>query len=212
MRKLTKVSPPQSLIDNATQWLADLKANPKSSVRLKYRQADVKEALMRETHSKCAYCESKIGHTSYGDVEHKKPTATNVDLHFEWTNMTLACGICNTLKSAYDDPSSPFLDPYSDDVEDLVVHLGPIALWKLGEGAAEVTVRMLQLNSMDRKELFARKTEKINELNNYCERFNEMQPGAVRDTLKKVIDAMAGPKAEFSAMVASVMKYMELQP
>jgi uncharacterized protein (TIGR02646 family) len=49
-------------------------------------------------HGKCAYCESHIRHVDYGHIEHYRPKSGpqgRPDLCFEWTNLLLACGICN---------------------------------------------------------------------------------------------------------------------
>lgn len=61
----------------------------------KYRHAAVKETLVRMFHGKCAYCESKITHVDYGHIEHFRPKSLFPDRTFEWTNLFLACGVCN---------------------------------------------------------------------------------------------------------------------
>jgi hypothetical protein len=40
-----------------------------------YAVPEVKLALRRMQHDKCAFCESKFSHTGYGDVEHYRPKA-----------------------------------------------------------------------------------------------------------------------------------------
>jgi uncharacterized protein (TIGR02646 family) len=73
-----------------------------------YGAADVKEALGRTQHDKCAFCESKIAHVSYGDVEHFRPKAgwkqAEADalsrpgywwLAYDWANLVLSCTLCN---------------------------------------------------------------------------------------------------------------------
>lgn len=47
---------------------------------------------------KCAYCESRITHVDYGHVEHFHPKGGangRLDYTFKWSNLLLACGICN---------------------------------------------------------------------------------------------------------------------
>jgi uncharacterized protein (TIGR02646 family) len=72
-----------------------------------YAHKDVKIALMISQYNKCCFCESKINHTSYGDVEHFRPKAAwSQDrkgmfrpgyywLCYSWDNLLLSCQICN---------------------------------------------------------------------------------------------------------------------
>lgn len=72
-----------------------------------YGHKTVKEALIKAQHDKCFLCESKITHISHGDVEHFRPKAAyrqsaSDTLHtgyywlaYEWSNLFLACQLCN---------------------------------------------------------------------------------------------------------------------
>jgi uncharacterized protein (TIGR02646 family) len=73
-----------------------------------YTHPSVKSALLNAQHEKCAFCESKITHIAYGDVEHFRPKAgwrqTDKDalhrpgyywLAYEWSNLLVACALCN---------------------------------------------------------------------------------------------------------------------
>lgn len=73
-----------------------------------YAHATVKQALREAQHDKCAFCESKFAHISYGDVEHFRPKAgwrqeegeplTRPGyywLAYEWANLFLSCTPCN---------------------------------------------------------------------------------------------------------------------
>ena len=73
-----------------------------------YSHDSVKEALARAQYGKCAFCEAKIHHVSYGDVEHFRPKAgfrQTLDgpletpgyfwLAYSWSNLLLACQLCN---------------------------------------------------------------------------------------------------------------------
>jgi uncharacterized protein (TIGR02646 family) len=64
----------------------------------KYRHSQIKQALIQMFGGKCAYCESRITHVDYGHIEHFQPKAGmngHPELTFEWSNLLLACGICN---------------------------------------------------------------------------------------------------------------------
>lgn len=70
--------------------------------------ADAKPALMAAQHKKCAFCESRVSHISYGDVEHFRPKAGYHSkrnepliqpgywwLAYTWNNYSVSCQICN---------------------------------------------------------------------------------------------------------------------
>jgi uncharacterized protein (TIGR02646 family) len=72
-----------------------------------YGHSEVKSALAEIQHGKCCFCESKILHISYGDVEHFRPKAGWIQdsealnkpgyywLAYDWDNLFLSCQICN---------------------------------------------------------------------------------------------------------------------
>jgi len=72
-----------------------------------YRNSEVKEVLTFIQYSKCGFCESKITHIDYGDVEHFRPKAGWVQnkerlnkpgyywLAYDWQNLIFSCKKCN---------------------------------------------------------------------------------------------------------------------
>lgn len=73
-----------------------------------YGNAEVKQTLKKVQHDKCCFCESKISHITYGDVEHFRPKGgyqSTLDkpltqpgyywLAYHFGNLLLACQICN---------------------------------------------------------------------------------------------------------------------
>ena len=73
-----------------------------------YGAKSVKNKLIAAQHRKCCFCESRITHVAYGDVEHFRPKGgysqdTDDDLHrpgyywlaYDWTNLFLSCQLCN---------------------------------------------------------------------------------------------------------------------
>ena len=77
-----------------------------------YGNKSVKDALLNAQHSKCCYCEAKIGATSHGEVEHYRPkgavkqsVASNMEypgyywLAYDWDNLLVSCAVCNRKKS-----------------------------------------------------------------------------------------------------------------
>ena len=72
-----------------------------------YGHGDVKNLLRMVQNGKCCFCEAKIAHVSYGDVEHYRPKAGWIQndeklnrpgyywLAYDWDNLFLSCEICN---------------------------------------------------------------------------------------------------------------------
>ena len=73
-----------------------------------YGHETVKQTLIDCQHGKCCFCESKVGHIAYGDVEHYRPKAgykqtESEDLQrpgyywqaYEWENLFFSCQLCN---------------------------------------------------------------------------------------------------------------------
>ena len=87
-----------------------------------YGDDEVKAALINLQDGKCCFCESKIRHISYGDVEHFRPKAGWIQadeklnkpgyywLTYEWNNLLLSCEICN---QRYKRNLFPLLNPAS---------------------------------------------------------------------------------------------------
>lgn len=207
MRNLEKMAEPAVLAEHGPAWLADYIADKGNATkRNRYRDAAIKTALRTETGDKCIYCESKLGHNTPGDIEHKIPTSHREDLHFSWANLTLACTECNRRKGAYYDESCPFLDPYEDDVESWLIHHGPVVYWQAGNARAETSVKILELNSPERRNLIARKIEKIEEVANLLERYQAEPTSMLKTLLKKQLLEMQSKFAEYSAMVKAILE------
>ena len=77
----------------------------KSSI---YGDGAVKSALTAAQHDKCCFCEAKITHISFGDVEHFRPKKGFRQrpesplgrpgyywLAYDWKNLFLSCQLCN---------------------------------------------------------------------------------------------------------------------
>lgn len=72
-----------------------------------YGHQSVKNLLRTVQDGKCCFCEAKIAHISYGDVEHYRPKAGWIQeneglnqpgyywLAYDWDNLFLSCEICN---------------------------------------------------------------------------------------------------------------------
>lgn len=106
-----------------------------------YAATDVKRELFRAQHDKCCFCETKLAHAQFGDVEHYRPKRTYYWLAYEWHNLQLACEVCNrrhkrddfplgdperritshVLAAAVADERPIFVDPCAEDPSDYIV-------------------------------------------------------------------------------------------
>lgn len=151
MIKLTKTAKPAILIKNADEWtrvvLEKIAAGEKltSTDDARYRHADIKAALVAETHGKCAYCESKLKHIHHGDVEHIAPKSLEPAKRYEWNNLTLACEICNQNKSNRDPNVEHIIDPYVTEPSEHLTFVGSF-LFPLGTVNGKNTEVLLELN------------------------------------------------------------------
>lgn len=201
MRNIAKLSEPTILTEKREEWKAALLSNPSEHNKNKYRQSEIKAHLLDETYCKCVYCESKIGHNCPGDIEHKIPKSARPDLIFEWNNMTISCNECNRRKADYYVPSCMFLDPNNDDVENLVQHVGPLVFNRPGNVRSEVTVRMLELNSLkERPSLISRKMEKLESIKNLAERIATIENTTLKSFLLEQLTESYDISSEFSGM------------
>ena len=160
------------------------------SFKALYKHDEVKRGLVEAQHHKCAFCESKITHVTYGDVEHFRPKAGVRQsprddlvrpgyywLAYEWTNLFLACDLCNRrhkgnlfplddpskrARSHHDDVSDEeplFLHPSSDDPEQHIGFREGVAFARNGSTRGGETIAALGLNRTNTYEMRSRDYE-----------------------------------------------------
>ncbi len=138
---------------------------------------------------KCCFCESKIGHVSYGDVEHFRPKAGWVQgnepinkpgyywLAYDWDNLLLSCQICNQRHKKNLFPLSNiggraiyhlsditveqplFIHPVNDNPEDFITFKDEIPVAIKGNDRGTITIEKLCL---DRELLNEQRRGKLN--------------------------------------------------
>jgi uncharacterized protein (TIGR02646 family) len=166
-----------------------MKGPPASFDRTLYAAKSVKNALITAQHEKCAFCESKLTHVAWGDVEHFRPKAgwrqAAADplttpgyywLAYEWENLSFCCQLCNqrgkrnrfpladpgaraTGPAAVANEQPLFVDPYSEDPESHITFNG--ALVHALDSRGSETREGLDL---DRPELVERRKERLDHL------------------------------------------------
>jgi len=151
MIKINKGNQPAVLVANAEQWRQEIAEKIRAgedisaSLKSRYNNPEIKEAIVTETNGKCAYCESKVRHIAPGDIEHIVPKSVEPDLWFEWTNLTLACPICNNKKRA----NVGLVDPHLDEPSEHFWFVGSTVFPKSDSAKGILTVTTLGLNRSD---------------------------------------------------------------
>jgi hypothetical protein len=210
MRKLTKLEEPFELHEMKAYWQKKVAENGSNYYKTKYRARPIKKRLKGETSNKCIYCESKIGHNTPGDVEHKIPVSIYEEGRFKWKNLTIACTECNRRKNDYYNEDTRFIDPYTDEVETMLIHVGPVVFNKPGNERAEISVRILELAEIEsRPELFAQKVSRLKSAKNLMERIVSVQNPTLKSLLLEELHSMADISSEFSAMIKTLIEKID---
>ena len=197
-----------------------------------YGHENVKAELLKAQFSKCCYCESRIGRTSSGDVEHYRPKAYSQQdrgqpkiypgyywLVYDWDNLFVSCEICNrSHKKNYFPLSNPNarVRDHSGDLtkeEPLILNPGEckdlrkhITFHKeLAKGttrAGKTTVEMIGLN---RQPLQESRLEKLNLLRILCDAVRIYASNNGSDA-QNFIQAYVSQESEYSAMASEFLK------
>lgn len=209
MIRIKKLPKPQILIEHADEWTQqycsqiDLGEKPDDNLASKYNNPIIKDTLEKETYGKCAYCESKIKHVAYGDIEHIFPKTNRPDLYVEWDNLTLACEQCNRSgKRMYYDPKLPLINPYIDQPEVHLQDIGPLIMPVMYDERADITEKVLKLN---RPALIERRTERIKAVEMLLRAWSKETNQAVKDMLKEQLCDEFSNDKEFSSTVKAFL-------
>lgn len=203
---LAKTEEPDILKRNAIVWtqelLAKINSNEEPTKYLlgRYSDPQIKAALLKETHGKCAYCESPLRHVTYGDVEHIISKASQPSLRFAWHNLTIACDVCNTKKG----DAEGLVDPYQCDPTLLFDFYGDLIWAKFGIHNAELTEYKLELN---RPQLVERRRERIEYLRHMVASAMS-KPTDVRDAMLRIAERETQAEAPFSACGTAAFRHM----
>jgi hypothetical protein len=194
LQKLPISAAAQAAINrNIQQYAQFIIGGEKASDALKgaYKTDEIKDRLKEETRNKCAYCESCMLHVDYGDIEHIKPKGRNPVLRFEYWNLTLSCGVCNTKKAEFED----IIDPYSANPADHLVPHGPLIFRHAASDAGLMTEKRLDLN---RAPLLERRKERLQALAVMADQIARTTNGVIRQVLVDEFKAEASNDKEFS--------------
>jgi hypothetical protein len=168
-----------------------------------YKAVGLKTHLRSESSDKCAYCESKITHVYWGDVEHIKPKGLFPRNRLDVGNLCLACAKCNNLKLDYWSDELPLVNPFVDDPQDELVAFGAFVARRPGCDRARMTVSLLGLN---RPELLERRQERWQLLQPLADQYMQAPDGPVRDLLRQELVEQAGKDREFTMIVREYLR------
>jgi uncharacterized protein (TIGR02646 family) len=204
---LTKRAAPQVLVREAKAWTDELLTAIAEGKKLsdarksRYNSKEIKQALFEETHGKCAYCESKLRHIIYGDIEHIVAKSIDPSRTYDWTNLTVACDVCNTGKA----DQEGLVDPYTDYPERFHFRfMGPMVTIVPGNEQAKLSMHVLKLN---RPDLMEKRKDRVDDLNRRLEEIVATRDLATRRILiKALVENEVEARAEFAACVRSYVR------
>lgn len=214
MIKINKLGEPTILKINKISWINELMKYVSNEVKIpdavqkRYNHPEIKKALKEETYGKCMYCESPIGHITYEHIEHYRPKSVSKypELTFEWSNLGLACPICNNNKKDIFDENCTFINPYIENPEDSFIPLGHFIYHKPNNPRAELTEKIIELN---RPELIERRKERIDSVISLIERYAKETNSTLKSILDKQITIEANIDKPYSMCVKSIVKAMK---
>src|SRR5688572_16918774 len=113
--------------------------NP-TALATNYKHPENKVVLINASHGKCMYCESRVDHISYGDIEHIRPKSRYLQLEFDWSNLGYVCSKCNIAKHDKFEEDTPYINPYDEEPEDHLITVGAWLKHKAGSERGQLTI------------------------------------------------------------------------
>lgn len=94
---------PSELTEKQTEWTARWRGIHESGTygdwATRAARQLLRDALVRLTHGKCAYCENSLDSI---EIDHYIAKSVDVEKAFEWLNLFPVCGACNSAKGNSD--------------------------------------------------------------------------------------------------------------
>ncbi len=199
----------QQIASRITQLHEHLEAGlaPPDAVLNSYRNPAVKSHLISEANGKCIYCESKVSHVYFGDVEHIKPKALFPKERLNIENLGFVCAKCNNAKSDYWDENFPVIDPYAEDPSVELMALGYYLARRPGSMRAYITLEQIKLN---RVEMLERRKERIELLQPLIDQYATTPAGPIKELLATELRRQADDDAEYSLVVRAYLEACDI--
>ena len=208
MIRINRSAKPDILVEKEADWTDEFDKHrrgepdvPKAAAT-RYRHPDIKSAICRDSHNKCAYCESKVTHVYAGETDHILPLSHRPELAVSWDNLAFVCKECNQPKSSYYNPALPLVNPYVEAPDDHLVFYGPMPMHWTERGRK--TIEQLKLA---RASLLERRVERIRSLQHLIEIWQSKSGDAVAQAaLRETIELECQADKEFSATVRAYVE------
>ena len=84
-----------TLMKNVREQLRDDTSPENIKLKITSKWSEAKDQLLKETHDKCAYCETSMLAVAFGDVEHYRPKSVYWWFAYVYDNYLASCAICN---------------------------------------------------------------------------------------------------------------------
>ena len=178
--------------------------NPEA-LRTNYKHRENKGALIRGNFDKCMYCESKISHIYYGDIEHIKPKDAFPELEFTWENLGYACARCNGYKSNKYDEHDPILNPYSEVPDGHIVALGALIAYRGDSIKGKVTIQKSTGVHLNRPSLIEMRQEKIKNIEKVIEICEHLEDGDYKTSALEELKKEAKEDKEYSFCIKALL-------
>ena len=216
MRALVKEAVPAVLAASGATWRDELLARlaagqkPTEAMLGRYRHPQIKQALLKETAEKCAYCESKVRHVTYGDIEHITPKSKVPAKAYEWENLTLACDVCNTNKgdTYSDDPAlsqDTLVDPYHDDPREHFLFMREVVSPRPDSMRGKATEAVVKLT---RPELLERRRERMQFIDGLVGVYNLADPAYRPMLLQDLYDNHLQDSNEYVGVTSAYVEHL----
>jgi len=151
------------------------------------------------------YCESKINHVSYPNVEHIAPKSKYPEKTYEWENLGLACQVCNTCKGTkYNVQNSP-IDPYDDDPSNHIYVFGETLRPKPGSDRGKITIRDVNLN---RAGLIEARRRRLNIIQSLAENYKRTTDPDTKEMFLQELSIEAKRNNEYKIFVDAMLREM----
>lgn len=232
MIKLTRKEEPDILKNNKATWHQSLMAaikqygsykqipkDEKEKLTVHYREEDIKEALIKSSNGKCAFCECIPTEGGNIEVEHFKPKSIYPEYTFSWENLLPSCRLCNGMKLNHDTVKEPIVNPYTDNPEDFFYYeLFKVKAKagnnsKIGETTIEVcglnTHRLFQPRANILVSLHDFEQDLGKAIRNYKDSNTERKKAIRIRNIKEAIDrieALAKPSERYSSFCSHFLK------
>lgn len=209
MIRLHRGPKPEVLVQNAVTWTGEFlrlkngDTTVPEAAATRYRNPEIKTAVVADSHGKCIYCESRPLHVTPGQVEHILPKSVFPEKIVEWSNLGFVCPDCNREKSDFHDAEEPIVDPFVEDPADFLWFAGPMVFERAGSARGIVTIHKLAL---DRAELMERRAEHLRSLQTLLNVWARLPDGSARGAVAEQIRAHADDPGEYAAATQSFLE------